>query len=93
MHIKLWLENLEGRDFEDSDVDVRIILKWVLKEWDAMCGLASTGSGEGLMMGSCEHINVPSDCIKGGDILDQVNGYQLLKEDCSMNLIRWFLCL
>lgn len=43
MHIKLWSENLKGRDhLEDLDVDVRIILKRVLKKqgWRVSTGFS-----------------------------------------------------
>jgi hypothetical protein len=31
------------------------------------CGLNSSGSGQGLVVGPCEHGNEPSGSIKGGE--------------------------
>jgi hypothetical protein len=33
--------------------------------------------------GSCEYINEPSNSIKGGEILDRLSDYQLLKDDAT----------
>jgi hypothetical protein len=38
--------------------------------------------------GSCEHGNEPSGSIKGGKFLDWLSDYQLLKKDCSLELVR-----
>jgi len=35
-----------------------------------VCGLDSSGSGQGPVAGSCEHGNEPSDSIKGWEFLD-----------------------
>jgi hypothetical protein len=43
---------------------VRIILKWILKEEGWGSGLDSSGSGYGLVAGSCEHNNEPLGSIK-----------------------------
>jgi len=45
-----------------------------------ICGLDSSGSGEGLVVGCCEHGNEPWGSIKGGEFLDQVS------DCCSMRL-------
>jgi hypothetical protein len=35
-HTGFWLRNLrEGKHLEDPGVDERIILKWILKKWNA----------------------------------------------------------
>ena len=35
MHTEFWWGNVKERDrFEDPDVDVRIILKWIFRKWD-----------------------------------------------------------
>jgi hypothetical protein len=44
------------------------------------CGLDSTGSGRGPVMGSCEHSNEPPVFIKGGEFLKQLSNYKILKE-------------
>jgi len=35
----------------------------------------SSGSGQGLPAGCCEHSNEPSGSIKGVEILDRLNDY------------------
>jgi hypothetical protein len=51
---KLWLESLKGRDqWEDLDVDGRIILRWILKKhggrvWNGFVWLR-IGTGSGLL--------------------------------------------
>jgi hypothetical protein len=37
------------------------------------CGLNSSGSGQGPVVGYCEHGNGPSGSIKDGEILDQLS--------------------
>jgi hypothetical protein len=67
---KFWLENMNGRDhLEDVGVDGKILLEFILGEW---CGLYSSGSGQGLVAGRCEHCNKPLGSIKGGEFLDRV---------------------
>jgi hypothetical protein len=34
------------------------------------CGLDASGSGQRLVVGSCEHGNEPAGSIKGGEFLD-----------------------
>jgi hypothetical protein len=34
-------------------------------------------------MGCCEHVNEPEDSIKGGEFLDLLNDYQLLKDSAT----------
>jgi hypothetical protein len=35
-----------------------------------VCGLDSSGSGQGPLVGSCEHGNKPSDSTERGEFLD-----------------------
>jgi hypothetical protein len=51
---------------EDQDVGGRIVLKWILERW---CGLNWSGSGCGLVEGSCEEGNEPSVSVKCSNIL------------------------
>jgi hypothetical protein len=39
--------------------------------------------GQGPVAGSGRHDNEPSNLIKGGEFLDQLSDYQLLKKDCD----------
>jgi len=51
------------RRWEDISMDLRnIILE--------RCGLDSSGSGQGPMVGSCEHCNEPSGSTEGRDFPD-----------------------
>jgi len=43
----------------------------------------ASGSGQGPMMGSCEHGNKPSGSIKRGEFLDYLSDCWLLKEDSA----------
>jgi hypothetical protein len=66
----LWLGNLKGRDHsENLDVDGMIILKSILGKEGGGCGLDSSGSVQGWVVGSCEHSNEPSSSIKGKGFL------------------------
>jgi hypothetical protein len=68
MHKIFWLGNLKGRDHsKDPGIDRRIILEWILGNRVGRCGLEASGSGYGLMAGSCERGNEPSGSIKCGE--------------------------
>jgi hypothetical protein len=61
---KSWSEILKGRDhLENAGVDERTILKWILWKQGG-CGLDSSSSGKGSVLGSCEHSTEPSGCMK-----------------------------
>ena len=54
MHAVFWLGKLRKRDhLEDSDIDGRIILRWIFRKWDvgAWTGLIwlRIGTGGGLL--------------------------------------------
>jgi hypothetical protein len=67
MCIKFRLENLNGRDhLKDLDIEMRIILKWIL----GMCGLVDWFLGWGPLTGSFEHFKEPSVSLKGKKFLD-----------------------
>jgi hypothetical protein len=51
-----------------------------------MCGLNSTGSGYGQIVGFYQHDNEPLGSIKGVKFLGQLSDYQHLK-DCSVELV------
>ena len=51
MHTKLWLQNRKGRYLEDIYVNVRIILKCIIKklEWKVDDRFLNIGSGSGFL--------------------------------------------
>jgi hypothetical protein len=54
-------------NLDDLDVNGRIILKYILR--NRLCGLNSSGSGQGPVAGSCEHGNEPSGFVKARNLL------------------------
>jgi hypothetical protein len=51
-------------------VDMRIILKWVLKKWDPRMWTGFIWRRIGTNVGSCEYRNEPSGYLKRMDFLD-----------------------
>ena len=47
-------------------------------------GLDQAGLGQGQLAGTCEYGNEPSDSIKCGEFLDQLQTGQLLKKDSAL---------
>jgi hypothetical protein len=84
------LECLKKKDdSEDLGVDGRTILNWILGNRVGGCGLDSSGTGQGPMAGSCEHVNKPFGSIKGGEFLNLLNVLLASQEGlCSTELIR-----
>jgi hypothetical protein len=69
MHTKFWTENMKGGDhMEDPGIDEKI-LEWILGK-QGKCVLDSSGSGYGMMVGSCEHGNEPIGSIKSREFCD-----------------------
>jgi hypothetical protein len=65
---------------EDLGVDVKIILKCILKEQDVWVWTGFSWFKIRSVTGSCEHFNEPLTSIKGRVfLLDQMNNYHLLK--------------
>jgi hypothetical protein len=48
----------------------RILLKWIFETLDGEHGLDQSGSGKGLVAGSCEYGDEPSGSIKYGEFLE-----------------------
>jgi hypothetical protein len=44
--------------------------RYGLEKYVGRCGLDSSGSEKGLVVGCCEHVNEPSNSIKGRKFLD-----------------------
>jgi hypothetical protein len=53
-------------------------------EQDEKSGLNQSRSGFGPVAGFCERSYEPSDSIKGGEFLDQLSSYQLLKKESAL---------
>jgi hypothetical protein len=82
------LENLKGRGhLENPGVGKKVVLKWVLGKWGGWCEMATSGSGQGQMPGTCEHNNEYLGFIKGREFLDQLSDSYLPKEDSPK---RWY---
>jgi hypothetical protein len=64
------------RRWEDNRMDVRNVR-------GGRCGVDASGSGWNPVTGCCEHGNEPSVSIKGGEFLDQLSEYFLLKKDSA----------
>jgi len=64
------MENVKERNLlEDTRVDRRIVLRWILNVIGA-CGLHSSGWGHSQVVGYCENGVELSGSKKCGDILD-----------------------
>jgi hypothetical protein len=62
VHAGFWWGNLrEGDHLQDSGIDWRIILNWILEKWDMRHRLGT---------GCCECGDGPSGSIKSGDFLE-----------------------
>jgi hypothetical protein len=48
-------------------------------------GLGSSGSGQGPVMGSCEHGNEPTGSIKAREFLDHHSDYKVIKKSLVSN--------
>jgi hypothetical protein len=67
----IYWENLrEGDHLEDSDVDGRIILKWIFETWDGGHGMDRCVSGQRQIAGCCESDNEASVFTKCGTFLE-----------------------
>jgi hypothetical protein len=58
---RFWWESPKERDhWEDQGVGEKTGLEWILGDWLGVCGLDSTGSGQGPVAGCCESGDEPS---------------------------------
>jgi len=61
------LKNLRERDlFGNTDIDERMILRWIFRRSDVGLCTDRAGSGEGKLAGTCEWGNETSGSIKCG---------------------------
>jgi hypothetical protein len=47
------------------------------------CGLVASGLGQGPVAGCCEHGNELSGSIKGGEFIDYLSDFWLLKKESA----------
>ena len=59
-----------GNQWEDQDVDGKIILRWIFRIGKGLWGQDGVGSGEGQVAGACECGNELWGSIKCGEFLD-----------------------
>jgi len=63
MHTEFWWGNVKERDrFEDPNVDVRIILKWIFRKWDGgmdWTDLAQDRDGLRAFVNAVKNFSVP----------------------------------
>jgi hypothetical protein len=82
------LESLKGRDYSEYlHIDGRIILKWISRKRGGRLWSGFIRLRMGPVTDSCEHGDGPLGFIKGGKFLDWLSDYQLLKKDCSVELV------
>jgi hypothetical protein len=60
MHIGYWWESHKERDyFEDQDVGVWTVLKWIVERCEGMVWIGMIWLRIGTVKGSCDHGNKP----------------------------------
>ena len=64
-------------------------IKMDVKEMGGWCGLDGSGTGQGQVVGCCEHVHEPSGFTKCWEFLDQLRNCWLLKKDSAP--WRWVL--
>ena len=68
VHMGLWWGNGKERNhLEDLGMDGRVMLKWILRNVMVMRVLNLAGSGQGQVLGCCEHGYEPWSSIKCGN--------------------------
>ena len=71
MYTGFWWGNLKERDYlEDTDIEGRIILRWIFRKWDVGAWTGSIWLRIETCGGHCECGNEPSCSIKCGEFLD-----------------------
>jgi hypothetical protein len=67
---KILVWKTEGKKHsEDLDIDGKTILELTLEKMGGRCGLDSSGTGQGKVVGSCEHDNEDWGSTKGGEFI------------------------
>jgi hypothetical protein len=59
------------------------IFRWIFRKWDGGGMDSTSGSGLGLVAGTCECGNELSDSIKCGEFLDYLRNSELLKNSAT----------
>ena len=71
MYTEFWWGKLREREhLEDPCVEGNIILRWIFRSGMWEHRLDGCGSEEGLLVGTCDCGNEPSNTIKCGEFLD-----------------------
>ena len=65
-----WANRMERDHWGDLGVDGWIILRWISRTRDVVCGQDWFGPGYGKVADACECGNEPSGSIKCGEFLD-----------------------
>jgi hypothetical protein len=58
-------------------------IEWILGYSVGRCGVDSSDSGWGSVTGPCERGTEPLDSVRGGEFLEYLPDYQLLKRSCA----------
>jgi hypothetical protein len=66
----LWVNLRERDQFRETDIDGRIILRWIFRKWDVRVWTESSWLRIGTGVGTCECGNEHSDSIKCGEFLE-----------------------
>ena len=67
-------------DWEDQDVDVRIILRWIFRKWEGVVGTGWSWLRIGHLAGTSECGNELSGSIKCGEFLDYLQNQLTFQE-------------
>jgi hypothetical protein len=80
---------MKGRDHsDDTGIDGRTVLKWILGEIGCGCGVNSYGLGQEPVLSSCEHDSEPSCFAKGRNFMTGLMHYSKPSSHMDMCLLK-----